>query len=138
MVIFQFLITYLTIIFWGWFRRQVSGRLLNPKPQTIRKVSCQKCLKLNGCLITEFGNKDGVLCRTSSSSCNGPVHYGEVQTSDGFKNKECFVMMLPKMNSQLAINTCWSFLKMWDRISSTLFHSLSMMGKANKICKFRS
>ncbi len=38
--------------------KQASGKLLNPKPQRIRKVSCKKCLKLNGCLITEFGNKE--------------------------------------------------------------------------------
>jgi hypothetical protein len=53
--------------------KQASGKLLHPKPQTIRKVSCQKCLKLNGCLITEIGNKEGVLGRTSKLIMQWPL-----------------------------------------------------------------
>jgi hypothetical protein len=36
---------------------------------------------------------------------NGPVHYGKVQTSNGLENKECFVMMLPNMNSTIGNKT---------------------------------
>jgi hypothetical protein len=58
-------------------------------------------------LITEFGNKEVFFEEQAAHHAMALFIMAKFKPATVLKkSKECFVMMLPKMNSQLTINAC--------------------------------